>query len=51
MLGSFVYTESGVDVSVGGDIVSVSKHFGSATITTGVVTLKAPINLNDLPRG
>lgn len=49
VIGSFVYTDSGVDVSVGGDVVSVSKNTGSYTITTDVVTLKAPINIRDLP--
>lgn len=49
VIGSFVYSDSGVDVSVGGDVVSVSKNYGSYTITTGVVTLKAPINIRNLP--
>ena len=47
VIGSFTYTEPGVSVGVGGNIVSVSTTVGDCTITTEAITLSAVFTILD----
>lgn len=45
--GSFTYTDPGIGISAGGDILGVSYQLGGTVITTRAITLKATFFLSD----